>query len=125
MIDKSWIKKINEIKQICTDLGMPIDIGEDKNPYGIDGQMELGDITFTADGNLNYMNMDLIIQYSIDKKDWAILLEKLMILSQKLGENRYFLFTGWTKEPDDTKLIYNGTINLKGIMNKDLLSECT
>ena len=123
MVDRKWVEKINEIKQICTDASLPIDVEIDSNPYGIDAVLQLGDIPFTKDGDLYTIDFEVNLIFSVSEKNWNVLIERLELLSQKLSNDQRFIFNGWTRILDrESKLEYQGTIRIPGRVNTDLIS---
>jgi hypothetical protein len=125
MIDRntSWVNKVNEIKKICASASLPIDVEKDTSPYGIDAVMELDDIPFEKTGDVYDVDFNIHLEYSITKNKWAELLSKLQVLSQKLAVDTTHTFTGWERIDDDSKLIYEGTVIIKGLVNPDILSS--
>ena len=123
MKDKNWIQKITEIKQVCVNAGLPIEVEKDNNPYGIDAILMLGDIPFTKTGDLYTIDLEVNIIFSVPEKNWNELVERLMLLSQKLANDTKYIFNGWTRiEDSEAKLKYQGNIRIPGRINADLLS---
>jgi len=123
MKDKNWIQKITEIKQVCVNAGLPIEVEKDNNPYGIDAILMLGDIPFTKTGDLYTIDLEVNIIFSVPEKNWNELVERLMLLSQKLANDTKYIFNGWTRiEDSEAKLRYQGNIRIPGRINADLLS---
>ena len=123
MKDKNWLEKINEIKKICIDAGLPIDVEKDSNPFGIDAILKLGDISFTVDSNFYIISLEVNIIVSVPEKNWQVLIERLMLLSQKLGKDVRYLLDGWARiEDDESNIKYQGNIKIPGRINADLLS---
>lgn len=121
MISKSWITQIETIKNICAGVKMPVSVEVDNTPDGIDGELILGDIPMVKQGDVSDVNFNITLRYSTPISNWAELISRLSILSQPLLDDQKHIFTGWVKEDNDSKLIYNGLIILKSRMNKDLL----
>lgn len=121
MIDKGFIDKVNSIKKICAESKLPVSIEVDNTPDGIDGEIILGDIPFEKTGDVYDMDFNIITRFSAPKSKWKEFLKRLEILSQKLCRDTRHTFEGWSKEDDESKLIYSGLVIVKGIMNPDLL----
>lgn len=117
MITRNWLKYIQELKTICTSCGLPVEVEIDSNPHGIDGLIEFGDIPLTReDSCVNEYDFNLLLIYSVPKTQYVKLIEKLMILTEKLTDDTRFIFTGWVKIDDESKLIYNGNIAFRGVV---------
>lgn len=124
MIDQNigWVQKVNEIKKICADASLPLDVEVDKTPYGIDGIIELGDVDFEKDGDVYNTDFAVLITLKINKSKWQELLSRMMLLSQKLSVTQRFTIQNWLRIADDSDLIYQCTVIIKGMVNSDLLS---
>ncbi len=124
MIDRNmtWIQKVNEIKQLCAEAKLPVDVEVDKTPQGIDAKLELGDIPFEKTGDVFDVNFNVNLILKVNKEKWAELLARMMLLSQKLCRDETRTFAGWVRVDDESDLIYQGTIVIKGLVNSDLLS---
>ena len=123
MIEKNWIEKINEIRSECAGVGLPVDVGTDTTPHGIDCKIELGDMTIEQTGDIFDINFTIGIMLSVPESKWAVLVERMMMLTEKLTSGQRFIFTGWTREEDESNLIYTSTIDLKGLANNVLLDK--
>jgi hypothetical protein len=121
MIDKKLVKKINDIRSVCASVKMPVNVEADSSPDGIDGLLILGDLSFEKFGDVYDVSFNVTIQYSTAKANWEMFLEKIGLLSQKLGNDKRYVITGWTKQDDESKLIYTCGIICKGSINSDLL----
>lgn len=118
----TWVQKVNEIKKLCAEAKLPIDVLKDSNPHGIDAQLDLSDIEFIKTGDVFEANFFIILRFSINKDKWAELLTRIMLLSEKMSDNVVHTFDGWKRIDSDSDLIYEGTVIIKGLMNPQLLS---
>lgn len=123
MVSNDFIQNINEVKSIMAGAGVAVSIEDDKNMTGlIDGLIILGDMVLNRAGDFNENNFDIKIQLTAPKKNWHEMISKLMILVQKFGNDNHYIFDGFTKTEDSSKLIYTGQINFKGYSNEVTLS---
>ena len=121
MIDKDWISKIESIKKICSDAGLPVDVEKDTTQTGIDGELILGDIPLIGEGDVYKVELNIDIRYSASKDQWQQLIKKLMLLSQKLTNRQRHLFNGFIKVEDPSKIIYSGDIMIPGRMSPEVI----
>ena len=121
MVDKNWTDKVESIIKICAQAQLPVNVEEDTKPDGIDGYLELGDIPLEKMGDVYDLDLTINLKFSASKNIWKPLLHKLMILTERLTADTYRLVGGWVREDDDSKIVYNGTIIIKGRINSDIL----
>lgn len=119
MIDKKLVQKIDDVRQKCASVKMPVDVETDNTPDGIDGVLIMGDIGFTGGSDVYDIDFVITLRYSTAKSNWKEFLERIGLLSQKLVNEQRYMCTGWTKTDDISKLIYSCNINLKGRINAD------
>ena len=113
-----WNKAIAEVKEICAGVGIPMSVETDNNLTGaVDGQINLGDITFETIGNTVNNDFPINIQLSTPKANYIEIIEKMELLTQKFGYNSKALLGGWILSPDDSKIIYNCIITYTGIIS--------
>lgn len=123
MISNDFIKNINEVKQIMAGAGIAVSIEDDKNTIGlIDGFITLGDMRLERSGDINLNTFEVTVQLEAPKKNWYEMVSKLMILTQKFGKDNNYIFDGFVKVADTSKLIYTGQINFRGYSNEAVLS---
>jgi hypothetical protein len=108
---------IADLKQISIDIKVPLGIEVDKTSQGIDGKMILGSMPVVRHDNFYDLNFNIVMQYSTTKENVNSLMNKLHMLSEKLVEDKRFLFDGWTKIDDESKIIYQANVIYKNMVS--------
>ncbi len=123
MMTNHWIDNVNEIKSIFAGIGLPMSVEDDSNASGdIDTILKLGSISLERSGDISKTSFSISVTISTHKKNWINLLLKLRMITQKLGKDNHYIFTGFEKTLDDTNLIYIGQIIFKGFSDDIILS---
>ncbi len=117
MILHEFSEIVADLQQISASVKLPIGIEVDRTNLGIDSKMILGDIPVVRHDNFYDMDFNIVLQYGTTKENVLSLMNKLHILSQKFSEDKRFLFDGWIKLDDESKIIYQGNIIYKNIIS--------
>jgi len=115
--DKDWIKKVNELREFCASVGIPVGIEEDKsNDSRLDAQILFGDMPIEQFSEIRDITWSVIVQLKINKGKWEKLINKMQALTEKFAESSTFYFAGWSRIEDPSDLIMNGNVLLKSIV---------
>ena len=112
----NFVDIISEIKKISAKAGVPVGVEIDKDNRGVDGKLILDNIPVIRHDGFYDLEHNMTIEYSAPKKNWEQLLNKMQLLSISLVDDITFLFNGWVKIDDDSKLIYQATIVYKNML---------